>query len=69
MKKKRHSYTPRRAAEDAKEDIHGGPNLSDYSGSPFAMAYIKMRSEEAKLVTCPDCGFSKGRHSRFCSEK
>lgn len=60
-------YTPRQAAEDAKEDIHGGPDLAPgSSGNPFAMGYIKMSSEEAKLVQCPECGFSKGRHSKLC---
>ena len=60
MSKKRkntHRYTPRRAAEDAKSDIHGGPDMSPgSSGSPFAMQFIKMRSEEAQLVQCPECG-------------
>jgi len=70
MSKKRkneHGYTPRQAAEDAREDIHegSGPGPGP-SGNPFAMGYIKMRSEEATLIQCPDCGFSKGRHSRMC---
>ena len=67
-KKKRRSYTPQQAAEDAKRDIHVG-ELGGHrfpSGSPFAMPYIKMRSAEAKLLQCSECGFSKGRHSRFC---
>jgi hypothetical protein len=67
--KKMRTYTPRRAAEDAKEDIHGGPDIGPgSSGNPFAMPYIKMRSEEAKLIQCPECGFSQGRHSKLCSK-
>lgn len=63
-------YTPRDAAEDAKRDVQGGPDLSPgSSGNSFAMPYIKMRSEEAKLVQCPECGFFKGRHSRLCPKK
>lgn len=34
--------------------------------SPSSMGAVKMASEEARLITCPDCGFSKGRHSRLC---
>lgn len=65
-KSKKQPYTPNQAAEDAKRDIHRGPNAGDYYGSSFAMPYIKLRSEEARLIQCPDCGFSKGRHSRRC---
>lgn len=68
-KKKWRPYTSQQAAEDAKRDVHGGPEFGPWSsGSPFAMPYIKMRSEEAQLVQCPECGSFKGRHSSLCSQ-
>jgi rubredoxin len=27
----------------------------------------KRWSEEASLLTCPECGFAKGRHAKICS--
>lgn len=67
--KKPRRYSPRQAAEDAKSDIHGGPSITPgSSGSPFAMGYIKMMSEEARLIQCSECGYSKGRHSGGCSQ-
>jgi hypothetical protein len=32
-----------------------------------AMAAMKRSSDEAKFVTCPECGYGSGRHSRMCS--
>lgn len=35
--------------------------------SPNSMGAVKSASEEARLATCPDCGYSGGRHSRMCA--
>ena len=35
--------------------------------SPGAMGETKRASEEARLVSCVECGYSAGRHSRSCS--
>lgn len=35
--------------------------------SPGALGLVKMASEEARHVTCPECGYGAGRHARICS--
>jgi ATP-dependent exoDNAse (exonuclease V) alpha subunit len=37
--------------------------------SPGQMGRVKAESEEARLESCPECGYSGGRHSMMCSKK
>jgi hypothetical protein len=34
--------------------------------SSAAFAIVKLASEEAKLMVCPDCGYANGRHAKVC---
>lgn len=54
--------------EQIRTELKGHP--SDMRGtSPGALGLVKQASEEARLVTCPECGYAAGRHSRMCSRK
>ena len=43
------------------------PTDEGWGTSPGALGEVKRASEEARLVTCVECGYSAGRHSRSCS--
>jgi hypothetical protein len=43
----------------------GGSSTSVGTG-PAALGLVKASSEEARLATCWECGYSGGRHSRLC---
>jgi ribonuclease HI len=44
------------------------PRRADgYSSSPWKEFERKRWSEEARLVSCPECGHAAGRHARICS--
>ena len=51
------------------------PTSGEFRGtSIYQGGQVKMASQEAKLITCPECGRStaylkKRGHSRFCSRK
>ena len=34
-----------------------------------SLGIVKAASEEARMETCPDCGYSGGRHARVCSHQ
>jgi hypothetical protein len=50
----------------ARLDVHGSPSDQAWGTSPGALGVVKAASEEARHVTCSECGYSSGRHSRFC---
>jgi hypothetical protein len=50
---------------DIRTELQGHAD-EGWGTSPGAMGAVKMQSEEAKHTTCIDCGYSDGRHSRFC---
>lgn len=43
------------------------PGEPGFGTSPNSMGAVKLASEEARLISCPDCGYSDGRHSRMCA--
>lgn len=47
-------------------DMHQ-PEDTGHGTSPGEMGRVKMESEEARHVTCIECGFGGGRHARMCS--
>jgi hypothetical protein len=64
------SVRVREAAE--KQKLHKKPQeprevFSDTRGtSPMSLGRVKLASEEARLATCPDCGYANGRHAKIC---
>lgn len=44
------------------------PSDVAWGTSPGSMGRVKAESEEARLETCPECGYSAGRHSGMCSK-
>jgi ribonuclease HI len=44
---------------------------SDTEGNwnPYSDAAMRMHSEVARRPTCPECGYSDGRHARSCSSR
>lgn len=37
--------------------------------SPGSLGIVKASSEESRHETCFECGYSSGRHGRFCSRR
>lgn len=62
----RRAYKEGVQTEAAKLDVHGKPDRT-WGTTGFAIGEVKRSSDEAKLATCPECGYSAGRHSRLCS--
>jgi hypothetical protein len=55
--------------EAARHDVRsGGGHDPGWGTSASSMGEVKRVSEEAKLVTCPECGYTAGRHSRLCAK-
>jgi hypothetical protein len=67
-KPKNAKLTPREAAhtQAARQEVHGGGHDVGWGTSPASLGEVKRASEEAQHVTCPECGFSRGRHARMC---
>jgi hypothetical protein len=42
------------------------PGDPGFGTSPASLGIVKAASEEARYVTCPDCGYGGGRHARMC---
>lgn len=51
--------------QGAKEDVHHGG--AQPSWGTALTGRMKAESEESRLVSCPGCGYSRGRHSRSCA--
>jgi hypothetical protein len=59
----------RAQVEGARADVRsGGGHDPGWGTSASSMGEVKRTSAEAKLVTCPECGYSGGRHSGMCSK-
>lgn len=75
MSKKRDPAAKKKKQQQARERVQTmavktdmkQPSDPGFGTSPSSMGAVKMASEEARLVSCVECGFTKGRHSRFCS--
>jgi hypothetical protein len=53
-------------AKEPPTDPWGGSGAPKGTG-PAALGAVKMTSEEARLMTCWECGYTGGRHSRLCT--
>ncbi len=58
----------RKERAEIRREMRGGTDDVVWGTSPRSLGRVKAESEEARLATCPDCGYSGGRHSRFCGQ-
>jgi hypothetical protein len=57
----------RAMTEAARNDVHDQPSGPAWGTSPASLGVVKAASEEARLLTCPECGRAAGRHSKLCT--
>jgi hypothetical protein len=57
----------RAIVQAVRSDLRQQPADASWGTSPGALGLVKAQSEEARLATCFECGYSGGRHSRRCS--
>lgn len=53
----------------ARAEVNSGVGDNAFGTGNSAMGAVKMASEEARMETCPECGYGGGRHAaRICSK-
>jgi hypothetical protein len=60
------NYTEKQQVRTDKKRVVMKRAPQDIGGTALT-GLVKMQSEEARHMTCPECGFSSGRHLRICS--
>lgn len=67
---KRNQSQAMRAVGGVREDMRaaGKPGDQSFGTAPGSLGIVKMQSEEARMGTCYECGYSSGRHGQLCSK-
>lgn len=50
-----------------RSEVQGRSGDQAWGTSPGALGAVKAASEEARMGTCFECGYSGGRHAGMCS--
>jgi hypothetical protein len=58
QKRQRQSRREQAQVEGARQDIHSGHD-SAWGTSPSSLGEVKRSSDEAKLISCPECGLRR----------
>ena len=74
MPKRKRTPAQRRALEGAqtraaKTDQREHRHDEGHGTSPASLGAVKAASEESRLATCSECGYSGGRHARVCPKR